>query len=135
MVTSNQPELPETPVKRFPASLMNMFHARGMDNGEPGMGIFRCLECGSVVMEGLVKEHRGESRSSGACPSLPTDWFIASSDGCAALRLELEAMKKALSSTYGNKKGQRGSMKRTGSESEFPLCSLAFFTELNSFVL
>jgi hypothetical protein len=75
MVTSNQPELPETPVKRFPASLMNMFHARGMDNGEPGMGIFRCLECGSVVMEGLVKEHRGESRSSGACPSLPTDWF------------------------------------------------------------
>lgn len=61
---------------------------------------------------------------------------FASSDGCAALRLELEAMKKALSSTYGNKKGQRGSMKRTGSESEsIPLCSLAFFTELNSFVL
>jgi hypothetical protein len=75
MVTSNQPEFPETPVKRFPASLMSMFHARGMDNGEPGMGIFRCLECGSVVMEGLAKEHRGESRSGATFPSLSADRF------------------------------------------------------------
>ena len=62
-VAPETPRLPETPVKRFPVSTMNIFHARGMDNGEPGLDLYRCMNCGRVVMETVVQEHAGEKQS------------------------------------------------------------------------
>lgn len=60
MVANDQPAGPITPVRRFPESTMGMFHGRAMDDGEPAMRIFKCLRCGTPIMEGLRSEHSGE---------------------------------------------------------------------------